>query len=312
VLLAFLACRGGERFAETPHIAFSRNVVETNWDTAVSIGGSRNDTLLSDPRLLAATSDLIVVYDRGVGDVAAFDRNGDSVWRFGRTGAGPGEFLSPSDLAASDDGAIWVVDPGNTRVTVLNRDGSQARLLPVAGDFILQDVLVLQTGVRLTLLSTNDTLWADVDSTGIIKMGGYPSKQLAEGDPYARQVLTASSPTGGTWGIITFQADQFYILSDSHAQCRGRLPEGTPLDKVDVRSGPIWAASAAMTDSTLLVLARTRDDDDLRILDEYDFECRYLRTLKLPIKSRGIAYAAGVIYLIHGEPIPGVLGIRGF
>lgn len=45
----------------------------------------------------------------------------------GRKGSGPGEFRNANGLLAAPDGTVWVNDPGNARLTVLNGDGTFQR-----------------------------------------------------------------------------------------------------------------------------------------------------------------------------------------
>lgn len=56
--------------------------------------------------------------------VRVFDAvNGNQLFDIGRRGAGPGEFNLPRDVAIGKDGRIYVVDGGNFRVQVFDRDG---------------------------------------------------------------------------------------------------------------------------------------------------------------------------------------------
>ncbi len=56
--------------------------------------------------------------------VRVFDvRTGEHLMDIGRRGSGPGEFNLPRDLAIGLDGRLYVVDGGNFRVVVFDRDG---------------------------------------------------------------------------------------------------------------------------------------------------------------------------------------------
>ncbi len=56
--------------------------------------------------------------------VRVFDPvKGTHLFDFGTRGAGPGEFNFPYDLAVGKDGKLYVVDSGNFRVQVFDRDG---------------------------------------------------------------------------------------------------------------------------------------------------------------------------------------------
>ncbi len=60
--------------------------------------------------------------------VRVFDaRSGAHLMDIGRRGSGPGEFNLPRDLAIGLDGRLYVVDGGNFRVVVFDRDGRHLR-----------------------------------------------------------------------------------------------------------------------------------------------------------------------------------------
>src|SRR5690606_10437678 len=93
------------------------------------------------------------------------------------------------------------------------------------------------------------------------------------------------------------------------AACRGRA--------VPDRRSPSPAASPDLGrrprggDSSVLVLARGRTADALRLLDEYDArDCRDRRTLLLPRKSSALAYADGIFYIEYEDPAPQILALR--
>jgi len=56
--------------------------------------------------------------------VRVFDgTNGEHLFDIGKRGGGPGEFNLPRDLAVGKDGRLYVVDGGNFRVQVFDKDG---------------------------------------------------------------------------------------------------------------------------------------------------------------------------------------------
>ena len=85
-------------------------------DTSVVFG------MVGDAGILADRSVLVV--DAMTPSVQWFDPDG--VWRrqIGRSGSGPGEYRTPSDVAVLDDGRIVVWDPGNARLNLYRTDGS--------------------------------------------------------------------------------------------------------------------------------------------------------------------------------------------
>ena len=50
-------------------------------------------------------------------------RTGDHLFDIGKRGTGPGEFNLPRDVAVGKDGQLYVVDGGNFRVQIFDRDG---------------------------------------------------------------------------------------------------------------------------------------------------------------------------------------------
>lgn len=79
--------------------------------------------------------------------VLGYDGTGALIGAWGREGNGPGEFANPGGLAVAPDGALWVTDDGNRRVTIIQRqEGQEAVSIPLAesagavsGDIALSD-----------------------------------------------------------------------------------------------------------------------------------------------------------------------------
>ena len=63
------------------------------------------------------------VYDRKDTVIRRFDAAGNYLGRFGRSGAGPGEFLYVLGMEASGDSLLVVYDPHNSRVVLFSVDG---------------------------------------------------------------------------------------------------------------------------------------------------------------------------------------------
>jgi hypothetical protein len=98
----------------------SRVMQSVAWDTLWSIRSSDADTVLVDPAGIVATSDLVVVLDRGMSRVIALHaRTARLVWVAGRRGEGPGEFEWPAFIAADRSGGFVVGDREIGRLTFL-------------------------------------------------------------------------------------------------------------------------------------------------------------------------------------------------
>lgn len=77
------------------------------------IPGVRNATMTWEGNILLIPSQLTEVY--------LFDERGDYLTSFGQEGRGPGEFLSPIEIAADKSGNVYIYDQKNRRVSVWNQ-----------------------------------------------------------------------------------------------------------------------------------------------------------------------------------------------
>ena len=119
---------------------------------------SRGSILTMPTDLVAGHGDTLYVLDGRDQVVVAFDLKGNELFRFGRDGAGPGEFRQPMEIAFTGH-SIVVSDRGLSRIEEFNTDGTYLRtiklnVLPrfgLAADnksifvgVIAQDYLILQ------------------------------------------------------------------------------------------------------------------------------------------------------------------------
>lgn len=93
-----------------------------------AIGGPSFFKRLSSVTVSPDGARLYVVDIGGVGSdqhrIRVFDaRTGQHLSDIGKRGSGPGEFNLPRDVAIGRDGRIYVVDGGNFRVQILDKDG---------------------------------------------------------------------------------------------------------------------------------------------------------------------------------------------
>ena len=66
--------------------------------------------------------DRLFILDAAGKRLLGFDPEGRAIGAWGREGGGPGELNSPSGLGVGPADSLWVVDPGNRRVTVFPPD----------------------------------------------------------------------------------------------------------------------------------------------------------------------------------------------
>ena len=65
------------------------------------------------------------------GRILSFDSSGGFVAHIGRSGQGPGEYSNPLPIIQSEYDSVYVFDPGNSRMSVLNPAGDFSRSLNV-------------------------------------------------------------------------------------------------------------------------------------------------------------------------------------
>lgn len=70
-------------------------------------------------------------------EIRVFGSDGRHVRTIGRKGGGPGEFQRALHAAFGPDGRLWVADPANGRVSVMDTTGSLVDSHPMPGGFVL-------------------------------------------------------------------------------------------------------------------------------------------------------------------------------
>lgn len=87
------------------------------------------------PPLVIHSSGCLATFDTDASQVVCIDPASGAIRRFGRNGSGPGEFASVNGLIASPDGGLVAFDIRNLRFTVITRDWTLGRIVPVAHQF---------------------------------------------------------------------------------------------------------------------------------------------------------------------------------
>jgi hypothetical protein len=80
----------------------------------------------------------IYVLEGQAQELRVFGRDGRHVRSVGRKGGGPGEFAQPIGLAWSPAGDLWIPDPQNTRISVVDTAGNFVRSYHMAGGWVIQ------------------------------------------------------------------------------------------------------------------------------------------------------------------------------
>lgn len=279
------------------------------WDTTFVAGGTLQDSALLLPRLMTAGDGRLYVYDYGDQRLKAFDGGGNLLWQYGHRGEGPGEFRNPLDLEVSPASDVWVFDGGTGRITVLSPSGGVLRMM--SPGIAIRDVLPLRGKTIVSPVAPGEQYWLELDSLGQpVSSGRYPLPELNDAAPLVRQTYSTVGRDGRTWATIFPFGNVFLVHKDTALACHGTLIEGAPFPDQAGPDMPIWAAAAALADSSLFVLARGTSDDALQILDEYSLvDCAYRRTLRLPRKVRALATDGRLFYISYEDPAPTILGI---
>jgi hypothetical protein len=73
----------------------------------------------------------ILVLDQEAQRIDLFDSAGTHLRSIGRKGKGPGEFQEANGFRLAPDGAIWVNNPNNDRISIFGADGNLTREIPL-------------------------------------------------------------------------------------------------------------------------------------------------------------------------------------
>jgi len=85
------------------------------------------DSTLSESLGLVATADKFIVLDKRQNKVLLFNKKGEKIGSFGRSGRGPGEFLLPRDIEIDQEGNIYIFDKTLFRINKYSPNGNYIR-----------------------------------------------------------------------------------------------------------------------------------------------------------------------------------------
>ena len=128
------------------------------------LGGDDNgeDQIFSGTTTLAVDAGgMMYVNDPKAWQIKVFDPSGKLTRRFGRKGAGPGEFNEPVAIASGPDGKIYVFDAGHKKMIVFEKDGDfhrEARF-PDAIQGVYQPVVLEGGQVAFMAFRNNEIPW---------------------------------------------------------------------------------------------------------------------------------------------------------
>ena len=178
-----------------------RRFLEGDW---VVVGGVEPEveSNLLRPLLLNADQRQLYVFDYGDYAVKAFDWNGLMTWAVGNRGKGPNEFTNPTDLKLDTDGNVWVLDPPNRRVTVVEASGRVSRLVPLRGE--------VGGSIHGVLPSAGDNFWVLVLGHDVLAVKFDKDGNVIDDQPLPDQLT--SVPTVARQPVVAWAgSDRVFI-----------------------------------------------------------------------------------------------------
>lgn len=138
------------------------------------------DGILDSPGGLRIIDGKLYVCEIRRSQVYVFDLTGNKLMEIGKMGVNPGEFRAPNGVTADKDGNIYVVDTGNSRVQVFNKDGKFLRIINGAKDGKGSSIFVNPRGIGIDTKGriyvannlTNFVVALDKDGKKLFEFGG--------------------------------------------------------------------------------------------------------------------------------------------
>ncbi len=250
-----------------------------------------------------------VIADWGDFAIQAFSSSGEPLWRAGREGRGPGEFLQIMHMEYDGDELV-VLDNKNRRLTAISETGQVTSSRPLPEGEMNSVLPTFRAGERTLRPHTGgrDTLWESVSDAGTVNLAvPMPSAISFEHD------LVGSSYTSraGAGAVVAFRWSSQLILVNDDGQV-GNVVDGVEriafpgvktqeMDpgiegvvkmvstRVDPRATEA-AASVTASGRRIFVLFRGRTENAGRIVDTYGASRgEYRGSILLPSKVADIA-----------------------
>lgn len=278
----------------------------------------RSGTHLVNPGQIVWCGNQIIVIDYSEMTLVAFGIDFEPRWRFGRRGAGPGEFNSPNDMTCDRQGNVWVADEGNSRLTVVSRTGQLERLIRlespayrVAASTADSPVIVV-TRQQLDLVSL-----IEHDGT-LIRRVPAPAA-LAAIDMLRREPITAGAADGTLFmgfrwdsrvlrisaaGEVTTFATAVEEIRFPETRAYQTESRSAVMVRIDPRA-PEATQRMVVTDSAVYVLFAGRSRDVGKVIDRYHRpDGAYMNSWLLPNAPRDFAVRGDTLLVLGGEVHP--------
>lgn len=275
---------------------------------------------LVSPQKIVACSDRIFTLDLGDGHVGAFDLELKPLWRFGRPGSGPGEFRIPSDIACDAAGNAWVADPGNSRITVIDRAGQLKTTVRMTTR--LNRLAVQPDGSRFFVDANGDALALSFDAAGGDSAAIAAPEVLRPLNTLQREAFIATTPSGALAGAFRWSGSMVLVSAGAEAQMSPGV-EQVPFPEVRARSAPggggrtivridpkavKGARGVAILADTIYVIFEGQGPNAGKTLDRYSaWDLSYLGSLLLPSATESVAVTPGALYVLQSDPVSAII-----
>ncbi|HYW13094.1 MAG TPA: hypothetical protein VE871_14135 [Longimicrobium sp.] len=259
--------------------------------------------------------------DHVAGRVRRFGHDGRLHWSFGRIGAGPNEFADLRDLKVDAEGRAWVLDPVNSRVLVLDEDGTPVRRIPLTtlGNSPRELVLLDGSGILLLTDSPDREPLVEIDTLGHHRRQlGFPWAGFKKLDYLATQLVTGANAQTGDWVMAFRLGDGFFAANGDVETRRGWFVEHVAFPEVQREQRgsktSVWrhrhrptdaAVSVTVSPSRIYVLFGGTSRERYRLVDSYALETgEYLNSYVLPRAVSEISWYNGGFYVLSENPYP--------
>lgn len=318
------ACTSGPQPQEGPWAGESttslqRTIMTTEWDI-MAIRGGDADSTFGDLWLSAADSSILVVWDNVTQEVHAFNHDLRPLWRFGRKGAGPGEFRQGRSIAFTPTGEILIFDVAAQRVTFLTRDG-KLRTTVVLEDRL--DQVVPWTDGKLLGIAPfrkGSPFVVIRDDGQMVTSLEVPWDGFSDLHVLLRSGYIASDPGTASAAFVMIHGDGWFAVGEQPgASYLGRYVEHlempSVMEKPDMQQiigGTIAGQAVSVRDGIVTILYEGGSAEARRWLDQYRFsDGSYVGSRLLPRRISGFSSAPdGSYFIVFNDPSPTIMRLR--
>ena len=305
-------------------VAGSRRVQEVT-DTVTLVGGVAEDTALFMPTMVAFAGEGIAVGDRDRSQGLFFGRDGTPRWRYGARGSGPGEFAGVTQMSADEQGRLWLLDPDNVRISILDSDGALVRAFPVP-DVGFADRLVPIGGGHALLMGLDPMIHVIDEYGGLVSSTPHPYAGYASLHPLSAYNRAVYDPRTDSTAFFFYYGGGFARTNDALTQTTVLDPyiEPIPFPEVSVQrtEGADGSVSTASSVQATRLAARSGAADHGvlhlvfegdteyggRLIDRYSIGSgAYLGSWLLPDTVRGLAVSDGLVATLVHSPVPALV-----